>query len=185
MALSFRMPAESDAALILEWRTRPDITKHMLTDVPHDLDRHLQWFRHCSTRDDYMHRLMCVDEHPVGYVSVTVTHTDWGIGSLGVFVGDDRGRHGDAPLNFAYMLNHAFFTLGLRKIVNQIMGSNDRLLKGQPMLGYRPVGVLKEQVVKNGRVEDLHIFEMLRGEWIAKRVRFGIYQDLDGRYCQS
>jgi hypothetical protein len=66
--------------------------------------------------------------------------------------------------------------------VNHILGTNSpRLRKGQPMSGYRAVGVLKRQVVKDGQEIDLHIFEMLAEDWLTVRERFRIYQDMDGR----
>jgi hypothetical protein len=49
------------------------------------------------------------------------------------------------------------------------------------MIGYRPVGVLARQVVKDGREIDLHVFEMLADDWRVTRDRFGVYADMDGR----
>ncbi|AWK90230.1 GNAT family N-acetyltransferase [Azospirillum thermophilum] len=181
-SLSFIVPTEEHAQLILDWRTRPDIASQMLTEVPYDVERQKAWLRRCAGRTDYVHRLLCVDGVPVGHVSITVTEPAWKIATIGVLTGERAGRMGAAPLNFAYMLNHVFFTMGLRKVVNHILGTNSpRLLKGQPMLGYRPVGVLSRQVVKDGREIDLHIFEMLAEDWRTVRGRFAIYEDMDGR----
>jgi RimJ/RimL family protein N-acetyltransferase len=94
---------------------------------------------------------------------------------------DRRGRTGIGPLNFTHTLNHVFYTMGQRKVVNHIMAGNDRVVKGQTMLGYRHVGILREQVVKDGAARDLHIFEMLEPDWHAARRRFGIFTDMDGR----
>jgi RimJ/RimL family protein N-acetyltransferase len=181
-ALRFIVPTEEHAQLLLDWRTRPDIAGQMLSEVPYDLERQKAWLRRCAERDDYVHRILCVDGEPVGHVSITVTEPAWKIATIGVLTGGRTGRTGAAPLNFAYMLNHVFFAMGMRKVVNHILGSNSpRLLKGQPLLGYRPVGVLARQVVKDGREIDLHIFEMLAEDWRAARGRFGIREDMDGR----
>lgn len=180
--LRFIVPTEEHAQLLLDWRTRPDIADQMLSEVPYDVERQKAWLRRCEERDDYVHRILCVDGVPAGHVSITVTDPAWGIAKLGVLMGERAGRTGAAPLNFAYMLNHVFYAMGLRKVVNHILGTNSpRLLKGQPLIGYRPVGVLSRQVVKDGQEIDLHIFEMLAEDWRATRGRFGVYEDMDGR----
>lgn len=180
--ITFIPPTDEHAQRLLDWRTRPDIADQMLSEVPYDVERQKAWLRRCAERDDYVHRILCVDGEPAGHVSITVTEPNWKIATIGVLMGEKAGRTGAAPLNFAYMLNHVFFTMGLRKVVNHILGTNNpRLLRGQPMIGYRPVGVLARHVVKGSREIDLHIFEMLLGDWLATRDRFGIYQDMDGR----
>lgn len=180
--LTFLVPTEEHAQILLDWRTRPDIADQMLSEVPYDVERQKAWLRRCAERTDYVHRILCVDGAPSGHVSITITEPAWKIATMGVLMGERAGRIGAAPLNFAYMLNHAFFTMQLRKVVNHILGTNSpRLLKGQPMIGYRPVGVLARQVVKDGQEIDLHIFEMLADDWRTTRTRFGVYQDMDGR----
>lgn len=180
--LTFIEPTEEHAQLLLDWRTRPDIAGQMLSAVPYDVERQKAWLRRCRERDDYIHRILCVDGVPAGHVSITVTEPAWGVATFGVLMGERAGRIGAAPLNFAYMLNHVFYAMGMRKVVNQILGTNcPRLLKGQPMIGYRPVGVLARHVVKDGQEIDLHLFEMLADDWERTRHRFRVYEDMDGR----
>lgn len=180
--LTFIEPTEDHAQLLLDWRTRPDIAGQMLSAVPHDVERQKAWLRRCRERDDYVHRILCVDGVPAGHVSITVTEPAWGVATFGVLMGERAGRIGAAPLNFAYMLNHVFHAMGMRKVVNQILGTNSpRLLKGQPMIGYHPVGVLARHVVKDGQEIDLHLFEMLAADWERTRHRFRVYEDMDGR----
>ena len=185
MTVHFLIPEERHAPLLLDWRTRPDIADKMLSDVAPDLDRHMEWFRRCASRTDYVHRLLCVDGTPVGYVSITITHAAWRIATLGTLVGEDQARTGAAVTFFAYCLNHIFYTLGMRKVVNQILGSNERVWKGQEIIGYRLVGTHRDHVLKNGRAEDLHIYEMARADWTARRRRFGVYEDMDGTVCDE
>lgn len=179
-ALSFRLPTEVDAAMLLAWRRLPEVTGNSFTDVEDDLDQQRAWIARCNARADYHHRIIQVDGVDVGYTSITITQPAWGIGSIGAYMGDRRGRTGIGALNFAPVLNQCFFRLGLRKVVNQIFAENAKVLKGQTLLGYRHVGVLKSHAVKNGEPRDVHLFEMLAEDWAAVRPRFGLLYDLDG-----
>lgn len=167
--------------MLLAWRRLPEVTGNSFTDIDDDLDQQRAWIARRNGRTDYVHRVIQVDGIDVGYTSISITHPAWGVGSIGAYMGDRRGRTGIGALNFAPVLNHCFHTLGLRKVVNQIFADNAKVLKGQTMLGYRHVGVLKEQAVKNGVLRDVHLFEMLAADWAAVRSRYGLLYDLDGR----
>lgn len=180
-SLTFRPPTPDDAALLLAWRRLPEIAEQSFSDVPDDIGLQRVWIERSNTRADYIHRIIQVDGVDVGYGSITITHADWKVGTIGVYMGDRRGRTGIGALNFAPMLNHCFYTIGLRKLVNQVFSSNERVLKGQTLLGYRHVGLLKEQALKNGEPRDVHLFEMLAADWDAVRHRFGLLYDMDGR----
>ncbi|MFV3129377.1 GNAT family N-acetyltransferase [Niveispirillum sp. KHB5.9] len=179
-AMTFRSPTTGDAATLLAWRRLPEVTGNSFTDVDDDLDKQRAWIDRCNTRTDYLHRIIQVDGVDVGYTSITITHPAWGVGSIGAYMGDRRGRTGIGALNFAPVLNHCFHRLGLRKVVNQIFADNEKVLKGQTLLGYRHVGVLKAHALKNGQPRDVHLFEMLADDWARARPRFGLLYDLDG-----
>ena len=102
MSLSYRRPTEDDARLLLDWRLRPDISRHLFTQVEDDIGKQRAWLARSNARDDYHHRIMMVDGVPVGYASITITHAAWGIATLGAYMADRRGRTGSAPLNFTH-----------------------------------------------------------------------------------
>ena len=65
-SLTFIEPTEEHAQLLLDWRTRPDIAGQMLSAVAYDVERQKAWLRRCAERDDYVHRILCVDGVPAG-----------------------------------------------------------------------------------------------------------------------
>ena len=178
--LTYPAPHEEHAALLLGWRTRPDITQYLLTDIAPDVEAQKRWLAACSGRSDFLHRLIAVDAVPVGYCSITTTDATAGIGTIGVYLAEKTSRSGIASFNFIHILNHALLTLGLFKIVNHIMSANERVIRSQVMNGYRPVGILRQHAVKHGERHDLHVFEQLREDWLKHREKFRDYRDLDG-----
>lgn len=178
--LTYPVLGEEHAALVLGWRTRPDITQYLLTDIVPDLDAQKRWLAACVGRPDFLHRLIAVDDVPVGYCSITTTDAHAGIGTIGVYLAEKTSRSGIASFNFIHILNHALLTLGLFKIVNHIMSANERVIRSQVMNGYRPVGILRQHAVKHGERHDLHVFEQLREDWLKHREKFRDYRDLDG-----
>ncbi len=170
--LSYRRPTTDDARMLLDWRTAPHVAPYMLTEVPYDIDRQKAWIERSNARDDYQHAIIQIEGKDVGYVSITVVNPRWGIGELGVYMGDLDVPRELSMYNFIGTNNHAFFTMGLHKLVNHIVAWNARVLKMQAFNGYRHVGALKEQVLKDGTRHDLHIFEQTVAEWAQFRTKF-------------
>ncbi len=170
--LGYRRPTADDARLLLDWRTAPHITQYMLTDVPYDIERQKAWIERSNARDDYAHAIIRIEGRDVGYASITVTQPQWGIGELGVYVGAADAPPALTVYNFVGTLNHAFFTMGLHKVVNHVVAWNDRTVRAQAFNGYRHVGVLKDHALKDGIRHDLHIFEQTAAEWAQFRRKF-------------
>jgi RimJ/RimL family protein N-acetyltransferase len=170
--LSYRPVVADDAKMLLDWRTAPHITQFMLTDVPYDIERQAAWIERCNARDDYQHCIMQIEGRDVGYTSITVTDRQSGIGELGVYIGDQDAPKAMTIYNFVGTLNHAFFTMGLHKLVNHIVDWNTRTIRVQVFNGYRHVGVLKDHALKDGIRHDLHIFEQSAAQWAEFRKKF-------------
>lgn len=178
--LDYRRPTAEDARLLLDWRTAPHITRYMLTDVPYDIARQKAWIERANARDDYQHAIIRIAGRDVGYASITVTEPRWRIGEIGVYIGDAAAPPALTVYNFVATLNHAFFTMGLHKLVNHVVAWNDRTVRAQAFNGYRHVGVLRDHALKGGVRHDLHIFEQKASEWAEFRKKFDDTRNWDG-----
>lgn len=170
--LSYRPVVAEDARLLLDWRTAPHVASNMLTDVSYDIERQAGWIESCNAREDYRHSIIRIEGRDVGYTSITVTDARNGIGEIGCYIGEANASGAMTVYNFVGTLNHAFFTMGLHKLVNHIVAWNDRVLRVQRFNGYRHIGVLKEHVLKEGSRHDLHIFEQSAAQWAEFRAKF-------------
>ncbi|HEV2673296.1 MAG TPA: GNAT family protein [Aliidongia sp.] len=178
--LTYRPVAIDDAEMLLRWRTSPTIGQYMLTEVDQDTDRQRSWIAGTNARTDLVHRIIRVKGEDVGYCSVKITDATARIGTVGIYIGEPGTPTSLSAFNFIHILNHAFHPMGLHKIVNHILATNDRLLPAQKFNGYRHVGTLREHVLKHGQWLDMHIFEQTERDWMAFRCKFEDWRDLDG-----
>lgn len=179
--LSYRPVTADDAKLLLDWRTAAHVAPYMLSEVAYDIERQRAWIERSQARDDYHDRIIRIEGKDVGYNSITVTDRVNGIGEVGVYMGDPEAPAALSVYNFVGTLNHAFYTLGLHKLVNHVVAWNDRVIRTQAFIGYRHAGVLKNHILKDGARHDLHIFEQEAAEWAVFRKKFGDTRDWDGR----
>lgn len=178
MPFRFRRPNLEDAALLLEWRTRPEISRFMITDIIPDLERQRQWLTACAARDDYRHFLIVLEDEPVGYLSYSgIDHVHRHCSSGSYLISGAKIRRVSGLL-YQFILDYAFFSLNMHKITNSFLEGNDKVIAIQERIGFRRVGVQHQQVWKYGRWHDLWLFEMLRETWEGRPAPFPRQQTL-------
>ena len=164
MPFRFRPPLSDDAAMILDWRTRPDVTRFMYTDIEEpDVERQKAWLAAMDRRDDYRHFVVEVeDNRPIGYLSFSEIDHRHRRCSSGLYVADAADRRRYAGFFAPFIFDYCFHVLDMNKLVNTFMEGNDRLIRIQTLVGFREVGILKQHVWKYGRWHDVHLLELLR-----------------------
>lgn len=167
----FRRPTTDDAAMLLDWRKRPDVTRWMFTDVEHGVEEQRAWLARCDTREDMRHFVIeAVEERgsrPVGYMSFAQIDRANHHCSTGHYFAEAEDRRRFGGYMHAFIMDYAFYRLGMNKVVNSFMEGNTKVLKLQTILHYRPVGVYHEHVFKYGRWHDVHVYEMFERDWAS------------------
>ena len=65
--INFRKITEDDLTLILRWRTDPEVTRYMSTDIEFDLEKQTNWYNQVvCTRSPAEHWIISHNERPVG-----------------------------------------------------------------------------------------------------------------------
>ena len=177
--LSYRMIRSEDAQLLLDWRTSPTVAPYMLTEIEQNLEKQIEWISSCKKRTDFEHRVIRIENKDVGYCAIKVTNPILKIGELGVYIGDPSTPRALSIYNSLGNANHAFYTMGLKKLVNQILDHNDRTLRIQAFFGYLQVGAKTLKSNSTGHCPTIHTFELTRERWHVFRKKFGYYKDWD------
>lgn len=168
MSLRFRQPTLDDAERLLAWRRDPDITRFMFTDLPEGqtVDDQKGWLTRCAGRDDFHHFVIEHKDKPVGYCNFVMDHDPVHHAcATGSYVGEAGARAPLAAVLHSYLMDYAFYALGVHKVVNLFMTGNDKVIEMQRRLKCREVGTLREHVFKNGEYHDVVMFELLERDW--------------------
>jgi RimJ/RimL family protein N-acetyltransferase len=67
------------------------------------------------------------------------------------------------------ILEYAFHRLYLERIISVVFEPNTRSAAALAKQGYKPAGRLKYDDLKDGRYQDLLLFDLLREDWLAAR----------------
>lgn len=151
--------------MVLGWRTSPEITRHMFSDLDHDVAGQRAWLAASLSRGDYRHFLICWDDEPVGFL--TISEIDWHNRhcSTGNYIHGAENQRRYAGLLHPYIMDYCFHALGMHKTLGYFMAGNQQLVKIQRILKLREVGIFRDHVRKDGAYHDIHCFELLRSDW--------------------
>ncbi len=169
------VPLTEDALpQVLAWRTDPDITRYMRTDIAADMDCQTRWFQDITQDPTCEHWLICRDDRNIGLAYLTEIDRTSHPCSCGFYIGEkDAQRYGGVIL--PGIVNHVFGVLDFHKIHGEVLAGNENVLKMHNLLGYRHVGVLKKHVFKYDTYHDLFLFELLREQWQEKQDFYRTY----------
>jgi UDP-4-amino-4,6-dideoxy-N-acetyl-beta-L-altrosamine N-acetyltransferase len=163
---------EEDLEMVLSWRTSPDVTRHMLTDIEFSLEKQHEWFEKTRTDTRAKHWVVCFWGKPVGlaYLSdIDYTHRRC---SWGFYIGESDSRFLGTFIP-PYIYNYVFNKMKFHKIVGEVLDGNLNIMKMHAMHGCRIVGTQKDQIFKYGKFHDLHLVELLASDWDKRKSQYG------------
>lgn len=155
---------EEHLEMVLNWRTKEDVTRYMLTDIEYNLDNQKKWFNKITNNPSEKYWIISFDNKPIGLISLNDIdyknrHTRWGY-----YIGEEEYRiYGGIIPHYLYY--YVFYTLGLSKINSEVLEGNENVIKLNLLHGYREVGVFSRHIYKNNRVYDLYLFELTKENW--------------------
>jgi len=176
--ISFRKISKDDLPLILRWRTDPEVTRYMSTDIEFDLEKQTNWYNQVVCNSSLVeHWIISHNEKPVGVINIEKHDSILQQNSWGYYIGEMESRiiGGLIP---AYFYNYMFFNRdsSLKKINGHLFSENTKVLAMHRFYGAKEVKILKNGVHKYGKKFDIILIEMSREKWILQREKFQHYQ---------
>lgn len=163
-----------DLALVLQWRNSARIRQNMIQDQLISWEEHCAWFENLQHRSDREVLLFSIADKKVGIVSFVDINVEHKHCSWGFYIGEEAAPKGAGMLMVYHALNYIFAKNDLHKIKAEVLDCNKASLEFHKKLGYRPAGVLPDEILRNGKYYDLVLFSLFETDWqIAKE---SIYQ---------
>lgn len=166
--LKFLKIQEEHLEQILDWRTQPDVTRYMFTDIEHSLENQKKWYQNLRADDSSRTWIISYQDEMIGVIYLSDLDLRNKRCSWGYYIGEESGRSlgGLIPL---YLYNYIFHELKLNKVIAEVMAGNENVMKMHEMFGYRFVGRYENHIYKYGEYHDVFIYELLAETWNASK----------------
>lgn len=163
-----RPVAEDDLKHFVVWMNDPEVRIFIQRFLPMTSMEEKEWLESLKKHSDKdIILIIQIGNKPIGVIGIH--KIDWisKIGTTGAVIGEKsfwgKGYGTDAKM---ILLNYAFNTLGLRKVMSQVKAFNRRSLAYSIHCGCKIEGRLRKQHFVNGRYYDEIILGLFRGEWL-------------------
>lgn len=162
--LKFLKVREEDLGLILDWRTSPDVTRYMFTDIARDMDRQNDWYQKIQNDESSRHWIVSYQDRRIGMVYLTGMDFSSRQCTWGVYIGDASSRMigGIVP---PYLFNHVFHQMGFARIFAEIMEGNENAIKLNELFGFKLIERRENHIRKYDKNHDVFLYELRAEAW--------------------
>jgi RimJ/RimL family protein N-acetyltransferase len=105
----------------------------------------------------------------IGFVGLSGVRWNQGDAWVGLGIGEpDYWGKGFGTDAMYLVLRYAFMELGLERVSLSVVASNERAIRAYVKAGFKPEGVERQLVHRDGETEDVLYMGILRQEWLAQ-----------------
>jgi RimJ/RimL family protein N-acetyltransferase len=169
--VTLRPPEREDLDAIREWMNHTGVWRPALGPNPMNGELGEQFFEDVLTTEDDVILLVCVDESPIGQVSLVATEygpTDTDRArrmELGYHLHPDHHGQGYGAEAVRLLVQFAFEDLNLRRVEADVGAFNDASVGLLESLGFQREGARREAAYYRGDYYDMLTYGLLREEW--------------------
>ncbi len=170
MNISLKRITEDDLEILMTWRMRPDISKHMMTDVKLNMDMQRKWFAKYQAEQTQIRWIVNVDGKQVGSIYLIDIDEKNKHAEIGVYIADLAYRSLKLLLTIHWNLfDWIFENTDLHRIYGLIMEGNEAMIRFNIANGHQVEGKMVDHIYKNGKYYDLNVVGLTKQRWQAFR----------------
>ncbi len=165
-----RPVAEEDRDRLLAWRNSPQVAAFMYSDHLIAREEHDRWFDGLVDHPRRRDWIVLLDGAPVGLTSLVDIDKAQGRGTIARYLAEESARGlGVGGFTEFKVADHAFGTLGLRKLWSEVLATNQAALASHLASGFQREALFRAHVVKQGHPVDVIGLGLLAEDWRDQR----------------
>jgi len=168
--ITLRAIEESDLELIREMINDPEIEK--MTGgggFPVSAYQQKRWFESIQNRNNELRLMIDTNNHgTIGLVALTDIDYKNGTAEFHYKLASSKNLRGKGygTKALSALVEYAFMQMNLNCIYSGNVEYNNVTERIKEKLGFKKEGVLRERVFKNGKYFNIHVWSLLRSDWV-------------------
>jgi diamine N-acetyltransferase len=166
--LTLRAIEREDLPRYVAWINDPEVTCHLLTYPPLNLEDETEWYENQRKDDTSLHLAIVVTDESlhIGSVSLMNLNRQDQNAELGILIGDKtRWGQGYGREAIQSLVHYGFTELNLHRIYLRVDASHAAGIRCYQNCGFVEEGRLRQAVFHHGYFEDHLIMSVLRSEY--------------------
>ena len=163
--VELRSVTESDLNNLVNWYNEPNIFRFMSRDTPLTMDDQMAWYASTQSSPNVLVWAVIDRDTKTLIGSATLRNlTDAARrAEIGVLLGVSGSGFGSDVVRV--ILSYAFKVLDIQCVSSEVRGDNRRAISTNMRAGFKPEGILRRRLLKDGTLHDLYSMSILREEF--------------------
>lgn len=163
--LIMRNIEEKDLDLLMKWRNMPEVSNFLCNDFIYTFDIQRKWFNKIKDDEKNIY-LIAESSRRFGEARINNLDAKNKKCEIGAHIGeqDFKGK-GLGKEIFKALTDYCFNELGMNKVYLRVFKFNEIAINLYKKLGFKEEGILRKDIFKKGKYEDIIIMSVLKDEW--------------------
>jgi len=167
--ITLRAVNRDDLPRYVAWFNDPEVTCHLLTLLPFNLEDETDWYEHQRNDQSVLNLAIVLNdsqEH-IGSVSLMKISQRDQNAELGIAIGDKtKWGQGYGQEAITLLLKYGFSQLNLHRIYLRVDASHSAGIRCYTRCGFKQEGRLRDATYHHGQFEDQFMMSVLRPEFL-------------------
>jgi ribosomal-protein-alanine N-acetyltransferase len=168
--IALEPPRLEDLPVFRSWFSDLEVTRYILHRFVPSERQEEEWYDAVSRSETQVAWRIAVDGRPIGVTSLVMIDWQNRRAQSGTIIGD-KTQWGKGYATEAVRLRtaYAFEELGMERLETETFANNLPMQRALERSGYQKIGRRRHHFFRQGGFQDALLFELLRGEWIARQ----------------
>ncbi|MEN0053033.1 MAG: GNAT family protein [Mucilaginibacter sp.] len=158
---------DGDEESLQKHADNPNVSTYLLDRFPYpytmnDADKWVTYMRHQKKQTNFA---IAIDDHVCGGIAIDLTidaNSKWG--EIGYWLGEPYWGRGIVTEAVKLLTDYAFKNLDVIRIQAGVFGQNAASMRVLEKAGYIKEGIMRNAIIKHGKVIDKHMYAILKPE---------------------
>lgn len=156
-----------DISLKIQWINDPNINRYLHFDLPLEYEKTCKWFENIQQRNDRFDGIIEYEGQPIGIIGLLSIDRKNKKAETYVTIGESSARGQGIGVRAGILIAmYAFDFLHLNKIYAMVEDGNTASVSHFLKIGYEREGLLKQDIIYNGRCVNRHILGLYRDSFV-------------------
>ena len=161
--IEFRTIEEEDVEFLQETLNDPHVRRTTKTVAPITRQQEREWVNSIG-EDDSVQLLICVDDRPVGNITLFPPNEIWGVAEIAYMIAPDEWGNGYATDAVDRLCAYAFDERRLSKVFARVFSTNEASCRVLEKVGFVKEGVFRKEVYLGGERIDMYRYGLVKDE---------------------
>lgn len=156
-----------DTDAVLSWRNSKEVVDNFIYRKHISKEEHMDWLENKVFKGSVHQFIICAieDDEPLGSAYMQHFDEEGKKAEWGLFLNASRAHgRGVGTETGNLILEYAFDRLGLHKLTSRVLACNKPCVRMNEKLCFKQEAYLREELLINGKYEDLILYGALKGD---------------------